>query len=261
MNPTEKTPKPEPLAQEPCGMNHSVLPQSTTAQEFPRRVMLRDGLRLAGVFGILGTGGYLVARQSSTDRYVWQIDPYLCTLCGRCATTCVLDESAVRCVHSYVMCGFCNRCMGFFDQKAAEFNSAAENQVCPTGAITRRWVQEEDYFEYIVNEDLCIGCGKCAVGCNAFGNGSLYLQIRQDRCKNCNHCAIADACPSQAIVRTPSDKPYLYKHLSEAAQKAASRDAANENDRDQQNSENKQNNLSNFGNATQNKKDSEGALE
>ena len=231
MNPIDKTPHHAPLTHEPCGIVHSVPPQPPTAQEIPRRMMLRDGLRLAGVFGILGTGGYLVARQSSTDRYVWQIDPYQCTLCGRCATTCVLDESAVRCVHSYVMCGFCNRCMGFFDQKAAEFNSAAENQVCPTGAITRRWVQEEDYFEYIVHEDLCIGCGKCAVGCNAFGNGSLYLQIRQDRCKNCNRCAIADACPSQAIVRTPSETPYLYKHLSEAAQKAAARDAVYENQR------------------------------
>ena len=211
--------------------NSDVRTELPMAEPVPRRMMLRDGLRLAGVFGILGTGGFLVGRQSATDRYVWQIDPAKCTYCGKCAVNCVLDESAVRCVHSYAMCGYCNRCMGFFDQNVMQFNSAAENQICPTGAIERKWVKEEDYFEYIVNEDLCIGCGKCAVGCNAFGNGSLYLQIRHDRCKNCNHCAIADACPAQAIERVPLVAPYLYKHLSEAAREAAARDAARETEK------------------------------
>ena len=48
-------------------------------------------------------------------------------------------------------------------------------------------------------------------GCQEFGNGSLFLQIRHDRCQHCNQCAIALACPAQAFVRVPTDQPYLLK--------------------------------------------------
>jgi electron transport complex protein RnfB len=58
---------------------------------------------------------------------------------------------------------------------------------------------------------LCIACGKCVKGCNAFGNGSLYLQVQHDRCQHCNECAIAVACPSQAFRRVPAEDPYLLK--------------------------------------------------
>ena len=62
----------------------------------------------------------------------------------------------------------------------------------------------------IIEKD-CIGCGKCVKGCNAFGNGSLYLQIRHDRCINCNECTIAKSCPSDAIKRVPAHTPYILK--------------------------------------------------
>ena len=65
--------------------------------------------------------------------------------------------------------------------------------------------------EYTIDEPLCIGCAKCVKGCNAFGNGSLFLQVRHDRCLNCNECSIAAACPSQAYKRVPSNEPYLIK--------------------------------------------------
>ena len=48
-------------------------------------------------------------------------------------------------------------------------------------------------LEYIIDEELCIGCAKCVKGCAAFGNGSLHLQVRHDRCLNCNECTIATA--------------------------------------------------------------------
>jgi electron transport complex protein RnfB len=48
-------------------------------------------------------------------------------------------------------------------------------------------------------------------GCSAFGNGSLHLQIRHDRCLNCNQCSIARSCPSDAISRVPVDQPYMIK--------------------------------------------------
>ena len=34
----------------------------------------------------------------------WQIDPNVCTQCGRCETDCVMPVSAVRCVHAVKVC-------------------------------------------------------------------------------------------------------------------------------------------------------------
>ena len=48
-------------------------------------------------------------------------------------------------------------------------------------------------------------------GCLAFGNGSLFLQVRRDLCRNCNECRIAKVCPADAFVRVPADKPYIYR--------------------------------------------------
>ena len=49
------------------------------------------------------------------------------------------------------------------------------------------------------------------VGVYQFGNGSLFLQIRHDRCVNCNVCAISRVCPGDAFVRVPAEQPYLLK--------------------------------------------------
>ena len=62
-----------------------------------------------------------------------------------------------------------------------------------------------------VDEALCVGCGKCVKGCALFGNGSLYLQVKQDLCVHCNECAIAKACPGDAYRRIPAEQAYLLK--------------------------------------------------
>ena len=142
--------------------------------------------------------------------YVWQLDPYKCVQCGRCATNCVLNPSAVKCVHGFALCGYCKLCFGYFQPGAGALNANAENQLCPTGAIKRTFI-EAPYYEYTLDEDLCIGCGKCVKGCGAFGNGSLFLQVRHDRCVNCNECSIARSCPSGAYRRVPVHKPYILK--------------------------------------------------
>lgn len=146
---------------------------------------------------------------------VWQIDPYKCIACGNCATYCVLEESAVKCVQVYPICGYCKICFGFFEPEPHDINEGAENQLCPTGAIIRTYV-EDPYYEYTIDESLCIGCGKCVKGCSTFGNGSFFLQVRHDRCLNCNECAIAAACPSGAFVRIPAERPYLLKEVDHA---------------------------------------------
>lgn len=174
-----------------------------------RRDFVRTAVRAAFAFA-LGAIGYVTTRRSASRETVWQLDPAKCVQCGRCATHCVLNPSAVKCVHSHVLCGYCELCFGFFRPGAAALTEAAENQVCPTGAIRRRFV-EEPYFEYEIDENLCIGCGKCVKGCNAFGNGSLFLQVRHDRCLNCNECSIARVCPADAYRRVPADQPYRLK--------------------------------------------------
>ncbi|MDR1883789.1 MAG: ferredoxin [Prevotella sp.] len=140
----------------------------------------------------------------------WQIDPAKCTYCGRCETDCVLPISAVKCVHANRVCGYCDLCGGYYRTNVKDLNTAAENLRCPTGAIKRAYV-EDPYFEYAIDESLCNGCGKCAKGCNSFGNGSLYLQVKQDLCKNCNECKISEVCPSGAIQRVPYTTAYLLK--------------------------------------------------
>ena len=173
-----------------------------------RRDFLRTGARGACVVGLGGMIGVLADR-SDGEQMVWQIDPLKCNQCGKCATNCVLKPSAVKCVHAYAMCGYCELCTGYFEPEPNELNTAAENQLCPVAAIKRTSV-EDPYYEYDIDEPLCIGCGKCVEGCRAFGNGSLHLQVRHDRCLNCNECSIAAACPANAFVRVPSDQPYLY---------------------------------------------------
>jgi len=174
-----------------------------------RREFLRAGLQGAALLGLGGLAGKLTTR-STSGKTVWQIDPSKCIQCERCAINCVLTPSAVKCVHAFNLCGYCELCTGFFEPKPNALNTGAENQLCPSGAIGRKFV-EDPYFEYVIDETLCIGCSKCVKGCTSFGNGSLHMQVRHDRCLNCNECSIAVSCPSNAFVRVPASHPYLLK--------------------------------------------------
>ena len=173
----------------------------------------RDFVKKAGKAAVILPLAYLTADligKTGTGEYVWQIDPLKCTQCGQCETNCVLTPSAVKVMHSYEMCGYCDLCSGYLRQGVKDLDTGAEVQLCPTGAIKRNFV-EEPYFEYTIDEDLCTACGDCVKGCADFGNGSLYLQIKHDLCKNCNQCSIAIACPSDAISRVPASEPYIPK--------------------------------------------------
>ncbi len=174
-----------------------------------RREFIRNCTRLGLGLGLAGIAGISIGK-AMADGYVWQIDPFKCTFCGRCATDCVLNPSAVKCVHAYALCGYCDLCGGYLKPGHSNRDTAAENQLCPTAAIERKFI-EDPYYQYKIVEDLCIGCSKCVAGCSSFGNGSLHLQIRHNLCKNCNECSIALVCPSDAIIRVPASKPYLIK--------------------------------------------------
>lgn len=174
-----------------------------------RRQFFRNGARIAAITGLAALGGAL-ARSAGVESTVWQIDPEKCLHCGNCATDCVLEQSAVKCVQGFALCGYCQLCPGFFTPEPNELTTAAENQLCPTAAIQRTFI-EDPYYQYIIDEKLCIGCSKCVEGCARFGNGSLYLQIRHDRCLHCNECSIARSCPGEAFRRVPAGQPYLLK--------------------------------------------------
>ena len=174
-----------------------------------RRDVMRLSLNTLASLTLGGVAGILI-KDSSSEEMVWQLDPNVCIQCERCSTECVLPSSAVKCVHSYSMCGYCDLCSGYLEPGAKERDTGAESQLCPTGAIKRTYI-EDPYFEYTIDEKLCIGCGKCVKGCGAFGNGSLYLQVKHDLCLNCNECSIARSWPSQAYRRVPAKTPYILR--------------------------------------------------
>ncbi len=186
----------------------------TSEEQQGRRVFLADGLRVAGVAVAATLGGFLAGRRGYAGENRWQIDPDKCVACGNCATHCVLDESAVKCVQCFDMCGYCNRCTGYYTLDGLDSrDTAAEDLLCPTEALERIFVDGkagQNFYEYIVKTEACIGCALCVKGC-ALMNGSLYLQVMHDRCVNCNECAIAVACPSDAFLQIPSETPYRMK--------------------------------------------------
>jgi Na+-translocating ferredoxin:NAD+ oxidoreductase subunit B len=178
-------------------------------KRFNRRDFIHTGLRI-GIGAGLGAIGVGLSTRTVNGKTIWQIDPAKCIQCGKCTTECVLQTTAVKCVHVTSMCGYCDLCSGYLKQGSKELNTAAENRLCPTNAIVRTFV-EEPYFEYKIVEELCIACGKCVKNCGSFGNGSLQLQIQQKFCLNCNQCSIARNCPSQAISRVDTHSPYSLK--------------------------------------------------
>jgi electron transport complex protein RnfB len=168
----------------------------------------RDFLRVAAVAA--AGGAAWKASHPGGEVMVWQLDPTKCVQCGQCATNCVLNPSAVKCVHSFEICGYCDLCGGYLQPSAKKRDTGAENELCPVGAIKRTFV-EEPFYQYTIDEVLCVGCAKCVKGCGTFGNGSLYMQVKHDLCVNCNECAIARACPADAFRRIPARTAYLLK--------------------------------------------------
>ena len=191
------------------------------SEQTTRREMLGQTIRVAGLLGLGGTAAYLTNKAGRAD--VWQIDPTRCLdsklgvtnveVCQNCATSCVLPLSAVRAVNDFAKCGRCYICPGYYDiMSEVDDEGLPSQKLCPRDAIERKPIGEIDpddpannFYEYIINDDLCNGCGKCVMGCKEpAGLGSICLEVRHDLCLDCNRCSIAANCPEQAYFRGPA---------------------------------------------------------
>ena len=110
---------------------------------FNRRDFIQSSIRASLVVSVGGIGG-LALKNSTGKDWVWQIDPFECNQCGRCATECVRNPSAVKCVHAYDICGYCDLCGGYFIPGAVKLDTGAENQLCPTAALIRKFIEAKE---------------------------------------------------------------------------------------------------------------------
>lgn len=181
------------------------------SEKSTRRQFIDRSVRLFSFAGI-GTAAGLLTRRA-TGNAVYQVDPFKCTACDLCRTSCVLSHSAVKAVNDFEKCGYCMLCPAYMDVTSMpDERGIPSGIVCPQDALKRQVVGEEDpddpnnnYYEYVVDEELCDGCGKCVKACKPpAGNGSLRLEVRYNLCLECNECAILIACPDAAIVRIPT---------------------------------------------------------
>jgi len=129
-----------------CHQPNQTMEDPVNNPKINRRKFLTTGVSASVLIGIGGMAAF-VAKKSIAGQTVWQLDPAKCIQCGRCATNCVLSPSAVKCTHVYVMCGYCDLCGGYFKPETKTLNTGAENQLCPTNAIKRKFI-EDPFFEY-----------------------------------------------------------------------------------------------------------------
>jgi electron transport complex protein RnfB len=181
-----------------------------------RRKSLRLGGNLLGA-AALGTAGWRIFTPPAEDaefiaqgrRFAWQIDPEKCQYCGLCATACVRRPSAVKALNDQKKCSNCVVCYGHITDTHIESKKidTEGTRVCPHNAVVRENFSggADGMFLYSQNPAGCVACGACVKRCNEHGTKSMFLAIRPDLCLGCNECAIAVACPHDAIERIPRE--------------------------------------------------------
>lgn len=197
-----------------------------------RRELISKVMRGAVLTGMGCTAIYLTRK--AHGELVWQVDASRCLnsrldegeleVCTLCTSECVVSLSAVRAVNEYSKCGRCNICPAYFDITSAVNEKGLPSQkLCPRDAITRQPIGKVDpedpannFYEYIVDEEKCDGCGRCVLKCKEpLGLGSITLKVRYDLCLDCNRCAISLSCPKDAVSQVPKQaglEPRLARH-------------------------------------------------
>ena len=182
-----------------------------------RREVLGHAARGAGLLGLGGAASSLTVIASSEG--AWYIDTAKCVnsrlgatgvdVCDQCAVSCVLELSAIRAVNEYDKCGRCYICPAYYDVTSeVDEEGLPSGKLCPRDAIERKAIGEVDpddpannFYEYIIDEVKCNGCGECVMGCKEpAGLGSICLEVRHDLGLDCNRCTISAVCPDKAYV-------------------------------------------------------------
>ena len=190
------------------------------SEEVTRRDVLGGAVR-GTVLAALG-GGAIFLVHKAQGQVVWQIDAGRCInsrlgevgveACNLCTTECVVALSAVRAINEYAKCGRCNICPAYFNiTSAVDARGLPSEKLCPRDAIERKPIGKVDpedpannFYEYIIDEEKCDGCGKCVMQCKEpLGLGSIVLRVRYNKCVDCNRCAISRACPKDALLQVP----------------------------------------------------------
>ena len=103
------------------------------AGKIDRRNFMGDNVRIAGALGLCGLTGLLAVRKGRGENLVWQIDPDKCMACGHCEINCVLDQSAVKAVQCFPLCGYCDVCTGYFPVKDYVLETVRGKPTLPHG--------------------------------------------------------------------------------------------------------------------------------
>ena len=117
-----------------------------------RRSLLESGMRGACLLALGGVAGFTLGKTLRSET-VWQIDPSKCVACGNCATYCVLKESAVKCVHSFSMCGYCELCTGFFDPEPIALDDGRYG-IVRLDSVTPEWVRDLSEVSEVVDRRM-----------------------------------------------------------------------------------------------------------
>lgn len=142
-------------------------------------------------------------------RFAWQIDPERCRSCGICETACVRKPSAAKALNDPKKCSNCVVCYGHITDSHIDSDKIDSDgaRVCPVDAVKRINFSggADGMFLYEQDHGKCIGCARCVKRCTSHGTRSMFLAIRPDLCLGCNECAIARACPHDAVERVPRE--------------------------------------------------------
>ncbi|MDH3982094.1 MAG: hypothetical protein OES84_04245 [Kiritimatiellaceae bacterium] len=181
-----------------------------------RRNFIRISGHVAGGLGLTALAARIFSPPAEdaefipqNRRFAWQINPDKCRNCNACEIACVRKPSAAKALNDPKKCSNCVVCYGHIKNKHIESDKIDSHgeRICPYNAVLRKNFCGgiDGMYLYSHNHAKCTGCAKCVKKCNEEGTGSMFMVIRPDLCLGCNECAIAVACPHDAVERIPRE--------------------------------------------------------
>ena len=179
-----------------------------------RKMIIGTGVLL--LFGVAFRGGKLLVEKTA-DKIKRVILPAgagngkdfynRCLNCNLCVKNCPMEiikkaTAEVPVVHLKYGKNYC------------DYDCHKCSEVCPSGAIKKISLKDKrrtKIAEAVIDEDICIKCGMCAVRCPRhiiIKNGGEYPKIAANGCIGCGLCA--SVCPVKAItIKTIEEQKIL----------------------------------------------------